>query len=119
MNETEESLGRIEIAPAVLVAIAHFAAERTEGILKMAAIPPDMARLFRRAVKQDGVLLNLTDNQINFDIYVYMDPTANLMETSRRLQAAVVEAVDTMIGMPVKSVNVHVEDVVYAIDDAI
>jgi len=119
MNETEESLGRIEIAPAVLVAIAHFAAERTEGVSKMATIPPDMARLFKRAVKQDGVLLNLTDNQISFDIYVYMDPKANLMETSHKLQAAVVEAVDTMIGMPVKSVNIHVEDVVYAINDAI
>ncbi len=119
MNETEESLGRIEIAPAVLVAIAHFAAERTNGISKMAPIPPDMARLFRRAVKQDGVLLNLTDNEISFDIYVYMDPQANLMETSRKLQATVVEAVDTMVGMPIKSVNIHVEDVVYAIDDAI
>jgi uncharacterized alkaline shock family protein YloU len=43
-----------------------------------------------------------------------MDPHVNLMETSRRLQEAVKEAVDTMVDIPVEAVNVFVEDVRYA-----
>lgn len=80
----------------------------------MAAIPADVARLFRRDTRQNGVLLDLVDNKIKFDIYVIMSPHVNIMETSQRLQTAVIEAIDTMVGIPIDAVNIHVEDVVYA-----
>ncbi len=113
MSEKQESYGRIEVAPEVLATIAHFAALRVEGVSKMAPIPPDMARMFRRAVKSDGIVLDLSDNKINFNIYVIMGPRVNIMEASRQIQAAVTEAMDTMVGVPVDAVNVHVEDVLY------
>jgi uncharacterized alkaline shock family protein YloU len=43
-----------------------------------------------------------------------MAPHVNLMETSRRIQDAVSEAIDTMVGVPVDAVNVFVEDVHYS-----
>lgn len=113
MSEQKESYGRIEVAPEVLATIAHFAALRVEGVYKMGQIPPDMARVFRRAAKHDGVVLDLTDNKINFNIYVIMEPRVNIMEASRQIQVAVKEAMDTMVGVPVEAVNVHVEDVLY------
>jgi len=115
MSEEKQSLGRIEVAPGVLATIAQYAALRVEGVTKMAPIPADVARLFRREVKQDGVLLEIGEqNQVKIDIYVIMDPQVNIMEASRKIQAAVLEAVDTMVGMPVEAINVHVEDVIYA-----
>lgn len=114
MSEERESLGRIEVAPEVLTTIARFAALRVEGIRKMASVPADVARLFRRGTQQDGILLELIDNKVRLDIYVFMDPNVNIIETSRTLQAAVAEAIDTMVGVPVDAVNVHVEDVIYA-----
>ncbi|MCA9932414.1 MAG: Asp23/Gls24 family envelope stress response protein [Ardenticatenaceae bacterium] len=112
-EQQTENLGRVEVAPEVLTTIAHFATTRMEGVRRMAAVPPDVARLFRRSIQHDGILLNLTDDQVKFDIYVIMEPDVNIMETSRALQTAVVEAIDTMVGIPVNSVNIHVEDVVY------
>lgn len=109
----KDSLGRIEVAPEVLTTIAHFATNRLEGILRMATVPADVARLFRRGVHHDGILLDLSDNKVKFDIYVIMSPNVNIMQTSRALQAAVMEAIETMVGVPVEAVNVHVEDVVY------
>jgi uncharacterized alkaline shock family protein YloU len=115
INEQKESLGRIEVAPGVLATIAQYAALRVEGVTKMAPIPPDVARLFRREVRQDGVLLEIGEqNQVKIDIYVIMDPNVNIMEASRKLQATVLEAVDTMVGIPVEVVNIHVEDVIYS-----
>ncbi|MCA9974159.1 MAG: Asp23/Gls24 family envelope stress response protein, partial [Anaerolineales bacterium] len=87
---------------------------RMEGIQRMAAVPADVARLFRRSIQHDGILLNLSEDKVKFDIYVIMNPNVNIMETSRALQAAVVEAIDTMVGIPVDAVNIHVEDVVYS-----
>ena len=114
MSEKQESVGRIEVAPGVLATIAQVAALRIEGVAKMSPIPADMARLFRKSPRIEGVLLEVADNKVKFDIYAIMEPHVNIMETSLKVQAAVVEAIDTMVGIPVDAVNIHVEDVVYA-----
>jgi len=113
MSVDRESIGRIEVAPEVLATIAQYTVLRVEGVSKMAAIPADMARMFRRATRQEGILLNLSENQVRFDIYVIMEPQASVLETSRNVQSAVNEAIDTLVGIPVDAINVHVEDVVY------
>jgi uncharacterized alkaline shock family protein YloU len=113
MSEEKESYGRIEVAPEVLATIAHFATLRVEGVARMATIPADVSRVFRRATRQDGLVLDLSDNKVKFNIYVIMEPHVNIMEASRKIQAAVAEAVDNMVGIPVDAVNVHVEDVIY------
>ena len=110
----KESIGRIEVAPEVLATIAHYAALRVDGVSKMATIPADAARLFRRATRHNGVVLQLVEDKLTFDIYVIMNPDVNIMEASKKLQTAVLEAINTMVGIPVASVNIHVEDVVYA-----
>jgi len=114
MSEQRESIGRIEVAPEVLATIAHFATLRVDGVSKMGAIPPHIARMFRRATRQGGIVLDLSDNQVKFSIYVIMEPQASVLETSRYVQSAVVEAIDTLVGIHVDAVNVHVEDVVYS-----
>ena len=114
MSEQRESIGRIEVAPGVLATIAQFAALRVEGVVETTSIPADVARLFRRATRHDGVVLDLSDNKVRVDVYVIMEPHVNIMETSQKIQSAIIEAVDTMVGIPVDAVNVHVEDVLYA-----
>ncbi len=52
-----------------------------------------------------------------FDIFVMMDPHVNVLETSQRVQEAVTEAIDKMVGLSVETVNVHVEDVIYTLDE--
>jgi uncharacterized alkaline shock family protein YloU len=46
-----------------------------------------------------------------------MDPHVNVRETSQKLQTAIIEAIDKMVGIPVDTVNIHVEDVVYNIGE--
>lgn len=114
-----ESLGRIEVAPDVLTMIAHFATMRVDGIHKMASAPAEKGRPFRRASRTEGITLHVTeDDRLIFDIFVLMQPHVDIMKTSRDLQAAVAEAIDKMVGLPVEAVNVHVEDVIYAQGDA-
>lgn len=117
MSETQEktgSIGRIEVAPEVLVTIARYAVMHVDGVQQMTQVPADIARLFQRGLRQDGVLLDLSENKIRFNIYVIMAPHVNLLETSRQIQTAVSEAIDNMVGVPVDAVNVFVEDVHYS-----
>lgn len=114
MSEGQESIGRIEVAPEVLATIAHFATTKVEGVAKMAPVPSDVARLLRRGTRQDGLILDLSNDEVKFDIYVIMKRDVSLVEVSRAVQTAVKEAMDTMVGIPVAAINVHVEDVVGA-----
>lgn len=113
MAEQRESLGRIEVAPEVLIAIARQALFEVKGIQKMAPIPSEVSNLFHRASRHDGIVLNFEDNRLTFDIYVLVGPRVNIVEISRQAQAAVREAMDKMVGIPVQAINIHVEDVVY------
>jgi uncharacterized alkaline shock family protein YloU len=110
------SIGRIEVAPEALHTIARLAALAVDGVTKVAAVPANVGRLFRRSTGHDGVILDFSGGKLRFDVYLYMSPNVNMLETSRRVQAAVVEAIDKMVGLPVEWVNVHVEDVVYTQD---
>jgi PadR family transcriptional regulator PadR len=115
--EEKISIGRIEVAPEALHTIARLAALNVDGVTKVAPVPADVGRLFRRTTaKHDGVALDFSDGKLRFDIYLYMSPNVNVLETSRRVQAAVVEAMDKMVGLPVEWINVHVEDIVYTQD---
>ena len=120
MNEDSErvSIGRIEIAPEVLTTIAHYTPLSVEGVNQMAQIPADVGRLFRRSARNHGVIMDFSNGGISFEIYVLMEPHVNVLETSREVQEAIVEAIDKMVGIPVDIVNVHVEDVVDALDEA-
>ena len=93
MTESPASIGRIEVAPDVLATIAYYAALRVEGVAKLSPIPAEVARLFRRETRHHGILLDFNDsNSVKLDIYVIMDPHVNIMETSKRLQTAVLNA---------------------------
>lgn len=113
-TENGESIGRIEVAPEVLITIVRKTVLDIKGVEEMAPIPADVARFFRRAPRHNGVVLQYKNNRLTFDLYLHMDPNVNLRETSRAVQVAVIEAIDKMVGVPVDAVNVHVEDVVYA-----
>ena len=112
-EESLESIGRIEVAPEVIITIVRKEVLGIKGVWKMAPLPAEVGHLFRRATRHNGVILDYTDNRLRLDIYVYMKPDVNLRETSHAIQVAVVEAIDKMVGVPVEKVNVHVEDVVY------
>jgi uncharacterized alkaline shock family protein YloU len=114
MDSYQESIGRIEVAPEVLLTIVRQEVLSIPGVNRMAPIPAEVGHLFRRASRHEGVVLEYADNRLSFDVYVFMDPDVNLRETSQAIQVAVIEAIDKMVGVPVDAVNVHVEDVIYA-----
>ena len=116
MSEQQQyrrSMGRIEVAPEVLITIARQAVLSVDGVRQMADIPSEVGNLFRRTTRHDGIVLSFEDNRLAFDIYVLMDPTVNIVQSSQAIQVAVREAMDKMVGIPVRAINIHVEDVAF------
>lgn len=116
-TQTEQSLGRIEVAPEVITTIVRKVTQSSAGVQKMGT--PPAGRFFSRSTRQEGVVLRYENGKFLFDVYVLMDPHGNIREASRELQIAITEALDQMVGIPVEAVNIHVEDVSYSIDEVV
>ncbi|MDJ0754062.1 MAG: Asp23/Gls24 family envelope stress response protein [Ardenticatenaceae bacterium] len=112
MSESDlqtDSIGRIEVAPEVIATIAYFATIAVDGVAQ--TVSPSSGRFRRGTVKHEGVILTYEGNRLLLDIYIWIEPGKNMMNTSRAVQQAVYEAIDQMVGMEVQTVNVHVENV--------
>jgi uncharacterized alkaline shock family protein YloU len=52
------------------------------------------------------------------DLYVIVDHDVNMLQLGRTLQSEVTRAIEEMVGMNVRTVNVHIEDVHYATEES-
>jgi uncharacterized alkaline shock family protein YloU len=105
--------GKVVIAPEVLITIARLSTLSVPGVVRMAPVPGGMDRYFRRGFA-DGVRIRVQDHHILADLYVVVRGDANVHAVSAAVQTEVARAMDEMVGMEARMVNVHVEDVAFA-----
>lgn len=104
--------GKITVSPAVLLEIIEQAALYTDGVLGMASVPPRVDRLFRRLVTTEGIELEILDDELAVDVYLTVR-AVDLMTLSHNVQKEVIRALDKLVGLKVRAVNIHIEDVAY------
>lgn len=114
---TTDAAGRIEVVPEVLLGIAAQVMRETAAVAKMATVPGGHRQ--RGAYIHDGIVLEMVDDQVQFDIYAVFAATENLHGAAAQLQRALTLAVRKMVGIPVVAVNIHIEDVAYADGEAV
>ncbi len=111
------SLDKTTIAPDVLITIARLSALSVPGVSRMANVTGGVNRLFRRGV-HDGVRIEVEDNVVVVDLHLILKKDVNIREVSRNVQEQVSRALHEMVGMDVGAVDVHVEDIDYAEEEA-
>lgn len=108
MKETEGDIGRITIAPEVLLTTVRLTALAVPGVARLIA-PPGMARI----LQGDGVKIEVHDDRVYVKIYVVADPGASLLAVGRKVRTEVTRALEDMVGVEVEAVDVHIEDVAF------
>jgi uncharacterized alkaline shock family protein YloU len=58
------------------------------------------------------VKVQIREQQVVVDIDVIVEGSANVVETGRAVQSRIAEAIESLVGFPVESVNVRIQDVV-------
>lgn len=108
-----EGLG---IAPGVLDTIVTLAVEGVEGIAAVGA--PGIAGLVQKGSRkgtQRAVDVTVSeDGQVSVTAHVQVEYGRNLRDVGRAVQAAVVDAVASQVGVDVVSVDVYVDAVVFS-----
>jgi uncharacterized alkaline shock family protein YloU len=112
MDNDAPARGRTTIAPDVLLTIARLSALSVPGVVRMAPVPVAVDRLFKR-LPDEGVRIEVRQMAVVVDLYLVMQPSADVHEVGRTVQDVVARAIQEMVGMNALAVNVHVEDIDY------
>jgi uncharacterized alkaline shock family protein YloU len=107
----DEQLGKVTIAPNVVVTIVQKTARSVPGVAKLCDNVPGVKRLLGLHTVGRGVEVNVVDDRVSVDVYLMAKRDVDLLQMGRQLQQRVTRAIEDIVGMGVREVNVHVEDV--------
>jgi Protein of unknown function (DUF322). len=109
---TSQDMGEIKISPDVITVIAHTVASEIEGVAGMSSgIADNISSVLGRKTSSKGVKVDITDNGVVIDFYIVVDYGARIPEVAWRIQEKVKSAVESMSGMHVSAINIHVQGV--------
>jgi uncharacterized alkaline shock family protein YloU len=106
-----ESLGVVRVARQVLITIVVNAASQIPGFVRMAQGNNQRSRLLGREIPKGGVALTIKDNIVSADLYIVVASGINIVEAGSAIQQEVASAIEEMVGMQVREVNVYIQDV--------
>lgn len=106
-----ESPGIVRVARQVLSTIVTNAALQIPGVARVANVNDQWSRLLRRAVPHQGVTLTIKDNTVSTDLYIVVAANVNIVNVGTAVQEEVASAIEHMVGMQVREVNVYIQDV--------
>jgi uncharacterized alkaline shock family protein YloU len=108
----EEKLGKVTIAPEVLITIARLTTLSTPGVVRMSTDwMGNVNRLLGRTSSGGGVRIEVEDEAVTVDLHVIVEPGVNMYNLGQVIQAEVTRAINDMVGVAVRAVNIHIEDV--------
>ena len=106
-------LGTVRIAPGVLATIAQLTTLSVDGVARMGYDPTTrIRRILGSGNALRGVRIDVAEDSVAVDLHIVAQPGVSLLDLGREVQAAVTRAIHDIVGMAVRQVDVHIQDVV-------
>lgn len=112
LNENQD--GTVSFATEVVATIAGLAATEVDGVASMSSPSSGFADMFTRKNTRNftkGVRIDLDGNKVTVDITIVVDYGSPVPDVARNIQENVKKAIETMSGLDVRSVDVHVSGI--------
>ena len=106
--------GTVSFATEVVATIAGLAATEVEGVASMSSQSNGLADMFSRKNSRNftkGVRIDLDGNKVTVDITIVVEYGSPVPDVARSIQENVKKAIETMSGLDVHAVDVHVSGV--------
>ncbi len=113
--EEKKNLGSIKIANEVVAIIASLAATEIEGVAAMSG--GVTGGIVEMLGYKKGIKVEAGVEECNIDLSVIIDYGSTIPEVAEQIQINVKQAIESMTGLKVVEVNVHVHDVQFADDE--
>ncbi len=112
MEKERYSASSLKISEDVIASIAKTAASEVQGVASMAEAPVNIKSVISPKGAAKSVRVNMKKGVAEIGVYVNLEQTARIPDVVAEVQNRVKQAVQSMTGMVVSRVDVHVADVV-------
>jgi|GEM_PF-128112 uncharacterized alkaline shock family protein YloU len=112
LNENPD--GTVSFATEVVATIAGLAATEVDGVASMSSPSSGFADMFSRKNTRNftkGVRIDLDNNRVSVDVTIVVEYGSPVPDVARNIQENVKKAIETMSGLDVKAVDVHVSGI--------
>ncbi|NMA54647.1 MAG: Asp23/Gls24 family envelope stress response protein [Firmicutes bacterium] len=110
--ESENDLGSIKIADEVVAIIAGLAATEVAGVAGMSGgLAGGIAEMLGRKNLTKGIKVVVGERETAVDLFLIVEYGAKIPEVAWHAQKDVKQAIESMTGLDVVEVNVHVQGV--------
>jgi uncharacterized alkaline shock family protein YloU len=107
-----EELGAVRVTPHVLATIAQLTAQAVPGVAELSRPSRrSLQRVLSRQYGNDGVAVEVREGSVYVDIWLALDPEANMPEVGRKVQVEVARSISELVGMDVREVNVYIQEI--------
>jgi uncharacterized alkaline shock family protein YloU len=110
MPPVADAHGVVRITKHVLGSIIELAALGVAGVARLAPLSSPWPRVFR-AEPQRGIATSVRGKVLSVDLYVILEPGANMPEVGRAVQEAVAHAIEDIVGMEPGEINIFIQDI--------
>ena len=105
-------IGQVNIADEVVTVVAALAATEVEGVASMAGnITNELVGKLGVKNLSKGVKVSVENGVVEVDLNLNIEYGKNILETSRKVQEKVKSSIETMTGLEVADVNIHIAGV--------
>lgn len=112
-REPDQS-GQVRIADDVVAVIAGIAAMEVEGVTGMAGtLASGITEMLGKKNLSKGVKVQVGDKEAALDLYLVIDYGVRIPEVAAAVQENVKRAVESMTGLDVVEVNIHIQGVAF------
>ncbi|HBG0577700.1 TPA: Asp23/Gls24 family envelope stress response protein [Clostridioides difficile] len=105
----DNKFGQVKISNDVIATIAGLAALEVEGI-------ETTATLTDKLLKNNGVKIQIEEEDVNLDVMVTIKYGMSIPDTTFKVQENVKNTVETMTGLKVSQVNIHIQGISFKKD---
>jgi len=110
--QSDSKLGKVTVAPEVLLTIVQQTAHSIDGVVRLyGKWPENIGKLLGIQTAMEGIGVQVENDALVVDVHIVADPDAQMLELGRELQQAICRSIEDIVGLEVKAVNIHIEDV--------
>lgn len=107
-----DKYGVVKIADDVVAVIAELAAKEVKGVYSMSGgIADSITGILGKKNPSKGVKVEVGEKEAAIDLYIVVDYGVRIPDVSWQIQENVKKAVETMTGLSVVEVNIHIQGV--------
>ena len=104
--------GSVRIADDVVAVIAELAAKEIEGIIGMSGgFADSITEMLGKKSPSKGVKVEVGEKETAIDLYIIVEYGVRIPDVAWQAQESVKKAVETMTGLNVVEVNIHIQGV--------